>query len=134
MKKFMVIAAVVAFSMMSVSAFAQQGRGWGGGNGGCGNCWNGGGQGAGYNRGGGAGGFGGADLGFQNEAEARVAIEEFVSENFKGYKLGSMNSRQGRMGTMYAMEATDASSNSFLFIATPMGYVRGPILVEQMGW
>ncbi|MDR2884164.1 MAG: PepSY domain-containing protein [Deferribacteraceae bacterium] len=140
MKKLFVLAAVVAFAMVGVSAFAQGGfGGMGGGNGngyghgyghnggfGGGGCWNGNGN----------GNFPGqnAPATITSEEDALKAVNGYMAENLKGYKTGNVTSFNRPMGTAYSVEATDASGNKFFFIVTPYGAVRGPIQGNQGVW
>jgi hypothetical protein len=119
MRKLILVALVAVFALTSVTAFAQ-GRGMMGG-----------GFGGGFGMGGGMGGCGGCyGNQFANnmtEDQAKVAIEAYVAQYFKGYKLGKMTTAQMPRGSYFVMEATDAGGNKFNFFATPCGNVRGPM-------
>lgn len=62
--------------------------------------------------------------------DAKKAVEKYVKENFKGYKVGKVKEFEGRRGPAYSVDATDAGGNKAEFHVNPWGKVIGPIFVR----
>ncbi len=137
MKKFLVAAVMV----LGVASFAMAQHGWGhgyghGNGGGYGNgwncggpCYNGNGQ---MMRGGGMGMGPGynrqaPESAVKNADEAKAKVQEVINNNFKGYKIGKVETIQVPRGTVYEVNVTDAGGNQFVFHVNPWGRVMGPM-------
>lgn len=62
------------------------------------------------------------------EEAAKAAVEKYVSENFKGYKIEKFDKFVMPRGVAYQATAKDSSGNIFYFHVNRHGNVRGPIL------
>lgn len=60
--------------------------------------------------------------------EAKAEFEKFISENFKGYKISSIDTFEVPRGTVYVANVTDSSGNKFQFRLNPFGNIVGPFL------
>lgn len=60
--------------------------------------------------------------------EAKAEFEKFISENFKGYKISSIDTFEVPRGTVYVAKVTDSSGNKFQFRLNPFGNIVGPFL------
>lgn len=61
--------------------------------------------------------------------EAKAEFEKFISENFKGYKISSIDTFEVPRGTVYVANVTDSSGSKFQFRLNPFGNIVGPFFV-----
>ncbi len=113
----------LAVVMAAGMAFAY-GPGAKGGRGGFGPC-----GGAGYQSPCGGGPCGGPAGEYQpvTEAAAKEAVEKYVAENFKGFKIEKFDKFVMPRGEAFQANVKDASGNTFYFHVRMDGSVFGPI-------
>lgn len=62
-----------------------------------------------------------------SKEEANKKVENFMSENLKGYKIINQQQFNTPRGSMYQYTVKDDKDNKFLLRVNPFGYVMGPI-------
>jgi hypothetical protein len=63
-----------------------------------------------------------------SKEEAKAEFEKYISENFKGYKISSIDTFEMPRGTVYVAKVTDNAGNKLQFRLNPFGTIVGPFL------
>ncbi|MCD8567913.1 MAG: PepSY domain-containing protein [Geovibrio sp.] len=121
MKKAVLLTLAVVLAAGMAFAYGPGAKGGRGGFGGCG--------GAGYQSPCGGGPCGSAAADFQpvTEEAAKAAVEKYVAENFKGFKIDKFDKFVMPRGESYQATVKDANGNTFYFHVRMDGSVFGPI-------